>query len=231
MSDDSREQQRQRQLESWWSISLHSNPDSEGRTPCKSLSHYADDRLGTPGADPREPESFPGQALQAIFARLHTCRAKSPAQLRQWAYGQIDRLAGKLASVEKRERSNAKAFTYEQYGDRCFISLESKSGQRHTWTIPADWLEMARRLWPLHIRRFKGGAPFVAKKKSIIHPDGRRQQEVLPLHRLFLNCDRRETVEARDGDYLNWTNGNLRLGTSRDLMDAGIRVSTIYSRD
>ncbi|MFL6437719.1 MAG: hypothetical protein ACJ71Q_09080 [Terriglobales bacterium] len=180
-------------------------------------------------------------ALCRIAADLPRCRAKTPEQFQKWIERRIAKFAADVRdenaidalSLEEalagpyRERKNTKDFIYEVHGDKAFIRVERKD-EIFVWIIPKDWLPIARRLWPVHIRFYASG-PYLAKKvpRGI---KGNKEQITVPLHRLFVDCGGQklvgdhssQSVVAKNGNYLDWTNdnlGQLKPWTSRDLMD------------
>jgi hypothetical protein len=149
-------------LENWFLLSW--NPmDSE----FESISAYADRML------PSEYDSddqLADKVLVELSKKLHKCPALCPEQLRQWCYKQIDRQAAKFSKTEKQQRKDAKPFPeFEQDGDT-HIPLTDAQCQKHVWKIPADFLEQARTLWPVHIRWHANGRPYIARKKPVISP-------------------------------------------------------------
>lgn len=171
-------------------------------------------------------DTFADKALEALAANLHKCRAISPQQLRQWCYKQIDRLAAAVNKRKKKVRKNTKPFRYEQHGEKCFIPLRDSKGKEHLWIIPASWLETARQLWPVYLRRYPDKRLYVARKVSVLQPDGSREQIEIGLHRIFMglgaakhNFDDAGEVTAQDGSWLNFAGDNLRLIKGSDLLD------------
>jgi hypothetical protein len=169
---------------------------------------------------------FVEKAVDAIARQLNKCRAMCPKQLRQWCYRKIDNLAAQLNRTEKALRHGTKDFRYEQHGEKCFIQLHDAEGEQHVWKIPADWLEQARMLWPVYVRKYPDGRHYVAKKVPIIQPDGSRVQKEVSVHRLFLGLGvvrRTEAdageAESQDGSWLNFCDGNIRLIHGSDLLD------------
>ncbi len=205
--------ERREELLRWWNLSFAAYGDS----PYVSVSDYAVDQL----CDIRLAE----KTLDSLAEQLFTCRAKSPAQFRQWCYRQIDKRADELAATraasEKVWRSNTKDLQVEKRGNVCFIPLFETNSQQHIWAIPADWLDQAKLLWPVHIRHFPDGKPYVSRK--VATPSG---QKNVAIHRLFLGLsavrhqeeDNLE-VQNRDGNWLNYCNGNLFLAAGSDVMD------------
>lgn len=190
--------------ERWFTQFLYGNGED---CPYVPIYDYAENRLG----DIRAME----KAIEYVAANLHKCRAKCPMQFRAWCYRQIDRQAAKLAP-RARKRPPAKDFTFEQHGDTCFIPVTDSQGNSHTWIIPATWLEHARALWPVHVRRYKCGGPYLARKKSVYLPGGTRKQKIVPLHHLYVEMEH-DGIGDRDitrtialnGNYLDWRDGNL----------------------
>jgi hypothetical protein len=199
-------------------------------------------------------ESVPIDRVEDLLIRfcqaLSLCPARSEAQFIKWAGRWIESRAqptpldasdldlNEALSAHKRQRKNTPPFPrYEQHGDKTYIQLIDAVGQIRPWIIPSEWLCVAQRLWPFHLRRYAGGSFYVAKKVPAERPDGRHEQVVVPLHRLFVETggdrlvgDRKaKMVTATDGDYLNWTDGNLttRQWTSRDVMDVRPHGSSI----
>jgi hypothetical protein len=204
---------RQAELLHWWKLSLYSYNGSQ----YVSLSDYALDKL----IDIRLSE----KTLDDLEERMSKCPAKCPAQFRQWCYGQIDKQAAKIVraneGAEKALRKGTKPFQYEQHGNVCFIPLFDSKKRQHIWTIPADWLDEAKLLWPVHIRRYADGKPYVSRK--VATPSG---QKNVAIHRLFLGLSamRHEfednlEVQNRDGNWLNYCAGNLFLAAGSDLLD------------
>jgi hypothetical protein len=219
--DQDRQQTRQEELLRWWATSLYDTSTDEWSQPYAPIYHYAEDNL---------PDfRFADRAVDSLATRLLDCPAETPMQFREWCYWQIDKLAAELAPKsrsEKPKRKNTKPFQCEQRGDRCFIPLMDAEGEQHIWTFPSEWLGEAQILWPVHLRRFPSGKPYVSRKVPIINPDGKRSQKNVAIHRLFLglsavrhevkdNCE----VHTRDGSWLNYCDGNLYTLSGSDLLD------------
>ena len=165
-------------------------------------------------------------ALVHLAAALPKCRASSSAQFRKWAKQQIEKQANRVRIFEhadrltvedvlvlaesQPQRKNTKPFIYEQHGEKAFIKLTDADGTVLPWIIPADWLRTAKVLWPCHVRRNRTG-PYVSKKVPRQRHDGTWGQCDLAVHRVFLNCDPGDAVEARNGNMLDWTDENLRV--------------------
>lgn len=188
------------------------------------LGNYAHEKLSTETwtASP----SFADKVFLALASNLYECRAKTPAQLRKWCYRQIDRIAAALHRRQRKLRKNTKPFVYEQHGNKCFIPLRDSTGKQHLWIIPADWLEEARKLWPVYIRRYPDKRFYVARKVSVAQPDGSRVQQEVGIHRIFMglggvkhNFDDAAEVRANDGNWLNFADNNITLIKGTDLLD------------
>lgn len=203
---------RQEELLRWWNLSI----ESSGDPPYEPISVYASCTL----PDLRSAE----KALELLARELHTCPARCPKQFRQWCYRQIDKVAAKHSGKgrsEKHVRKGTKPFRCEQHGDVCFIPVNDAKGQQHIWKVPADRRKDAELLWPVHIRWYSDGKPYLSRK--VRTPDG---QKNVAIHRLFLGLSavRHEVsdnleVETRDGSWLNYCNGNLSLRASSDALD------------
>ena len=210
-----RQQQRIKDLERWWLLSLFNTSNDEWQQPYIPISEYAVGKL----PDIR----FVDKALHSLESRLLDCPAKTPMQFRQWCYRDIDKLAAKLVSKkasEKRRRKSTKPFQYRRNGDTCFVPLRDAEGTEHVWKIPSDWLKWAELLWPLHIKKLPNGKPYLARKVPVTQPDGKRIQTACAAHRYYLAFkyptltpdDIASTrASARTGDFLDWTNDNIYL--------------------
>jgi hypothetical protein len=157
--------------------------------------------------------------LNLLAEQLHKCKAKSWAQFRQWCRRQIDKEAARLAR-KGNQRRGIKPFQPIERDGIYHIALLDPAGQEHIWKVPPDFIdEVETRLWPLHVRRQANGKPYLARKKPINGPAGRKQV-ILPAHHVYLwfkypgiregdiACAR-----ARNGDFLDWTNDNLYVPT------------------
>ncbi len=195
-------------LENWFLLSW--NPmDSE----YESLVSYADRML------PSECilDNLADNVLFELSKKLHKCPARCPEQLRQWCYKQIDIQAARFNKKEKRQRKDAKPFPeFKQDGDsNIHIPLTDAQGQEHVWKIPADFLEQARSLWPVYVKKRANGKAYVARKTPVISP-GKSKQTLFPAHHAFLGFKYPTISEgdiacsrARNGDFLDWTGDNL----------------------
>jgi hypothetical protein len=170
--------------------------------------------------------TFMDKAVDALALQLHYCPARCPEQLRQWCYRRIDKLVAKLNKTEKALRRGTKDFRYEQHGDNCFIQLHDAAGEQHIWKVPTDWLETARQLWPVYVRKYPDGRHYVSKKVSVIQPDSSCLQKEVAVHRLFLGLGavkrtKADAGEAQtdDGSWLNFCNDNIRPIKGSDLLD------------
>ncbi len=180
---------------------------------------------------------FAEKALEHIASRLHECPARSPLQLLQWCHKQIDKLIAKLGRAEKAERKNTKPLVYEQHGERIFVQLFDSKGRQHIWKFPASWLESAKKLWPVYVRIFPDGKPYLAHKTPVVKADCSREQVEVPVHRLFLGLgavrrgyDDAAEAESVDGSWLNFCDGNIRLIEGSDLLDHSCSLSGIEHR-
>lgn len=165
------------------------------------------------------------QVMKSIADELPDCPAKCPAQMRQWARKRIDKKVAKFSlryDAGKHPRKNEKPLLYEVHNDRAFVKLTDAAGEIVVWILPAKLLDTVRRLWPVHIRHLKDGRPYVAKKTPYIGRDGEKTQKLIALHRVIVDCEEGQEVEALDGNFLNWTEGNLRAVQptgSTDILD------------
>jgi hypothetical protein len=177
-------------------------------------------------------ETFAANRYEGIQFRLlrdlHSCPAKSPAQFREFCRNRLVEYAGETRLIERIENpslqdvlamaalrsvEDAKPFDYEQHGAKVFVRLESR-GTVLPWIIPADWLPVARALWPCHVRRTPQGRPYVSKKVNKQRLNGKWYQADQPVHHLFLNADIGAKVDAADGSYLNYSDNNLSVHNS-----------------
>jgi hypothetical protein len=175
-----------------------------------------------------------------LAAALPKCKAQTAAQFRKWAKQQIKKQANRVRIFEhadrlavediltlaetQQQRKSVKPFECEQHGEKAFIRLEDK-GTVLPWIVPVYWLPVAKALWPVHVRHNRSGA-YVSKKVARQRLNGLWEQRDLPVHRLFLNCESGHIVEAADGNFLNWTEGNLRVhGIAPDVIPDDRTVS------
>lgn len=165
-------------------------------------------------------------ALFRVAAALPKCRAANERQFREWARNQVRKLADEkrlfeyganltlqdvltLAAAQP-VRKGTKPLEYEQHGDKVFIKLQDSRGRVLPWVIPTEWLPIARAVWPVHVRRCRTGL-YVSKKVPQQRLSGTWGQRDLPIHHLFLNCNSGDAVEARNGNFLDWSGGNLHV--------------------
>jgi hypothetical protein len=196
--------ERREELLRWWGLSLCDDPDA----PFWSIESYAHHTL----PDIR----FFEDALAELLRNLPRCKARNPAQFRKWCYAQIDKESARLATNEKPRHKDTKPFEpFERSGIYC-IPIVDANGKEHIWKVPPDWIDDVKNLiWPVHIRWYANGRPFLARKRSFKAP-GELEQKVLPAHHTYLwfkypgisegdiACSR-----ARNGDFLDWTGDNL----------------------
>jgi hypothetical protein len=128
---------------------------------------------------------FAEKALEALRKRLRDCPAQSPKQFRQWCRSQIERIAAQFTPQTRKPRKYAKPFKYEQHGGNCFAELQDAQGQPHTWMFPAEYLDHARLLWPVHVKRLVSGKPYLARKVSQINPDRVTEHGTVTAHSQF----------------------------------------------
>lgn len=163
-------------------------------------------------------------ALFRVATTLTSCKAQTERQFRQWCESQLRKLDCEKKLYEYGEnltlqdaltlagsrpvRKGTKPMEYEVHNDRAFVKLHDSRGNVLPWRIPSDWLPIAQALWPCHVRQGRNG-PYVSKKVSKQQISGKWEQRDLPVHHLFLNCDKREMVAAKNGNLLDWTGGNL----------------------
>lgn len=216
----------QRDLERWFALSCDLTDESLFDYAISTFDRVQ--RLGNSPLRGGTVVRFAEEALEAVARKLPICPAKSPAQLRRWCRQQIDKHANKLTAKtaeEKHIRKDTKPFRYEQHGDVCFVEVPGDD-HRHIWSMPADWLDQARLLWPVYIRYGRTG-PYLARKEPVLMPDGTKRQRERAIHHLFLGCADGEAVGARDGDLLNFVGGNLYLLRSSDLMDRAVSLTPL----
>lgn len=177
---------------------------------------------------------FAEKALEHVAKQLYKCPAQCPMQLRQWCYKQIDSLVEKINKTQKDERKNTKPLVYEQHGERIFVQLFDSKGNQHIWKFPASWLESAKKLWPVYVRYFPDGRPYVARKAPVVQPDCSREQVEVPVHRLFLGLGAVKScygdaaeAESCDGSWLNYLDDNIRLIQGSDLFEHSCSLSGI----
>ena len=181
-------------------------------------------------------------ALFRLASALPACKAQTERQFRAWCASQLKKIDGEKRLYEYADnltlddvltlaasrpvRKNTKPMMYETHGDKIFIKLQDSRGNVLPWRIPSDWLPVARALWPVHVRQSRNG-PYVSKKVARQRLNGSWEQRDLPLHHLFLNCEPGDLVDSKDGNYLNWTNGNLCVRKALNA-DAGNVSLTAY---
>jgi hypothetical protein len=170
------------------------------------------------------------KVLEHLAGRMGKSRAKCPQQLRKWFYRQIDRHVEMYLKSEKDLRE-AKPMVYEQHGAKVFIDLLDADGQPQLWIIPADRLDWARQLWPVYIRRYPDGRPYVARKVPVLQADGSHVQVEAGLHRIFMglgavkhNYNDAAEIRAVDGNWLNFADDNLRFIKGSDLLSYCRRI-------
>jgi hypothetical protein len=191
----------------WWQQCLFPPEDD----PYESIRIYAYERLN----DIRATDG----CLDLLAQQLHKCKAKTWAQFRQWCCRRIDEEADRLAR-KRNKRRGIKPFQPVERDGIYHIALLDLEGQEHIWKVPPDFIdEVETRLWPVHVRKHANGKPFLARKRPINGPGGRKQV-ILPAHHAYLwfkypgiskgdiTCAR-----ARNGDFLDWTNDNLYVPT------------------
>jgi hypothetical protein len=197
-------------------------------------------------------ETFASNRYDGIQYRLlrdfRTCPAKSPAQFREWCRNRLVEYAGETRLIERIENpslqdvlamaalrsveDDAKPFDYERHSEKVFVRLEDSRGTALQWIIPSTWLPVARALWPVHIRRMSRGRPYVSKKTKRQRYDGSWAQTDTPVHSLFLGADIGARVDAADGSYLNYADGNLSVHNALPATIEAREVSldVIYTR-
>jgi hypothetical protein len=207
-------------LKKWWQLSL----DPSGESFFSGILDYAIGKLPS--------IVFAEKAINKLSEKLYKCPAQCPMQFRQWCYKQIDKISASLNKPEKVERKNTKRMIYEQHGDRIFVQLFDSRGSQHIWKFPATWLETAGKLWPVYVRRYPDGRPYIARKVAVIQPDGSREQVEVPVHRLFLGLgalrhdfDDAGEAESIDGSWLNYLDNNIRLTEGSDLFERSYSLS------
>ena len=163
-------------------------------------------------------------AFDDLAAALPSCTATNKRQFIAWAKKQLRRSLETQVSVvdpemdfnavlsvaekHKRTRSDTKPMKYVFNGDAVLIDLTDRSGKLYVWAIPAEWLSAAQALWPCHVKVDRNG-PYVAKKSNRTLRDGTTAPITIRVHRLFVSGPDWVQVLARDGNYLNFTNGNI----------------------
>jgi hypothetical protein len=162
-----------------------------------------------------------------LLAELPTCPSRCPAQFRQWCREQVSSYASdqtlfdlarvrtvqdvlELAACRPFDPAT-KPLKYEQHGETVFIDLQDADGRSLIWKIPASWLPVARALWPVYVRRMPNKRPYASKKTRRQRHNGTWSQIDTPVHHLFLNAPKGATVDALNGDYLDYTADNLRV--------------------
>jgi hypothetical protein len=167
-----------------------------------------------------------GTILLRLLSALPRCKAETETQFLGWIKNQIERAAKEdrvfanssslttedvlTFAKSQPERKGIKPLIYEVHGQKAFIKLEDSQGRVLPWIVPANWLPVAQALWPCHVRRTRTG-PYVNKKMPKQRLNGEWYQADLPVHHLFLNCGYRDIVDAKDGNLLNFTDGNLHV--------------------
>jgi hypothetical protein len=182
-----------------------------------------------------------------LLADLQTCPASTPAQFREWAKNQVKGYANDsrlfdFASVRTIQDvldlaacrpvdPDTKPLVYEPHGPRVFIQLHDADGKALTWKIPASWFPIAKALWPCHVRHMPNGRPYVSKKSKRQKQNGDWTQRDAPVHSLFVNAPVGAKVDALDGDYLNYCDGNLRvhdpLPATKQALERSLNTATV----
>src|SRR6185312_8791892 len=172
-------------------------------------------------------EHFPILHLETIHHRLlrslPQCSAKNPPQFLKWCKSKISTWAAEknarneltvAAIVElarsKTIRAGVKPFTFTVHDGAAVIPFQDSDDKTYQWRVPLSWIESAAALWPVHLRWNRSG-PYISKRVSIEQADGRRKPYDLPIHSVFVNAALGSPVTALNGDYLDYTNDNLKI--------------------
>jgi hypothetical protein len=163
------------------------------------------------------------EAFDDLSAALPSCTATNTKQFLAWAKKQL-RLSleknvstvremdfGKVLAIaekHKQGRADTKPMKFIINGDAVLIDLTDRNNNLYVWVIPADWLSGARAIWPVFVKRDKNG-PYVAKKSRRKLVDETSVPVTLRVHKLFVGGPDWLQVRARDGNYLNYLDGNL----------------------
>jgi hypothetical protein len=182
-----------------------------------------------------------------LLSDLPTCPASTPAQFREWAKNQVRGYANDsrlfdFASVRTIQDvldlaacrpvdPDTKPLVYEQHGPTVFIQLHDADGKALTWTIPASWFSIAKALWPCHVRHMPNGRPYVSKKSKKQKQNGDWTQTDTPVHALFVNAPKGATVDALNGSYLDYCDGNLRVHdpsqATKQALERALNAATV----
>lgn len=182
-----------------------------------------------------------------LLSELPSCPASTPAQFREWAKNQIrgyahDSRLFDFASVRTIQdvldlaacRSvdpDTKPLVYEQHAGKVFIQLHDADGKSLQWILPAVWLPVAKALWPVHVRYTPSRRPFVSKKTKRQKHNGDWTQTDTPVHHLFLNAPKGATVDAINGSYLDYCDGNLRVHdpspATKQALERSLNTATV----
>jgi len=140
----------------------------------------------------------------------------------------------------KPHRKNEKPMVYEIHGNLLVVQVSYPAAaaekrrpvpedQNLLWILPADWLEWAQVLWPVHAKWAKRVGWYLVKRTQRQLRNGVWLPCDVSAHGLFMASDARQHIEAADRNYLRWHDNNLRLieGTEVDCTDPDVPPSGV----
>ncbi len=198
-AQSARRRQHKEQLHAWWNESLD------------DLKEYVDDCL--PDYYCTDGDVDP---LETVYRDLHKCQATTVEGFLAWTVKQIAKHphfhlvmdAMKCFDSYVQNFLDDAVLRHERY-----LTLEYiKNGSVYlinmgeVWTVPENLWGFVQRAWPVQLKkitRLDGKFSYLIVKKI--------KGQTVPLHRLVLDCEQGDVVQAKNGNFLDWSRSNLEV--------------------
>jgi hypothetical protein len=167
----------------------------------------------------REVVPDPDAALVAVRKNLRRCKAKSREKFLVWVTLQIAKQPGfhLVANAIKKfdidvqdflDRAMLQSSRYADFpphtknGTNYLLNMGSNDdGTARVWTVPEQYWQFVLKIWPVFLKKKADGGFFIAKKVA---------GTVLPVHRLILPLEPKDTVQSSNGNFLDWSSLSVR---------------------
>jgi hypothetical protein len=156
-------------------------------------------------------------ALQNVAKKLRRCKAQTREGFLSWAVRMLAKekgfhlaarairdfdldISNWIADAETRLTRYADFPEHYKDGDLYRLKMGESDGVPIMWTVPEQYWEFVRRLWPVTLKAQVNGY-FIAKQIA---------GQTIPAHRLILNCTPGDTVQSTSGNFLDWSSLYVR---------------------
>lgn len=167
-------------------------------------------------------------ALENVRNKLRRCKSNTRAGFIVWVCKQLTKEKGFHLVADAVQRFDLdisdwiadaalRLVRYADFPEHCKdgalyrVKMGTRSdGAPIVWTVPEQYWEFVKKLWPVSLKQRVNGAYYIAKQIS---------GQTIPAHRLILNCEPMDTVQSASDNFLDWTSLYVRPLNCSGLYD------------